>query len=131
VKARQHSYFFITVVIVTTLLLFAHEFLPDNLRKRIFHFPEIDTIGHLTSFFILTWVCHSIIKLSLSFCIPLLIFYGALTEIGQSFLNYRSGQLGDFIADILGISLFVIAKWFYINFFRKNINKNVNKDLIE
>jgi len=117
------------VIITTILLLFAHEFLPDTLRKRIFHFPEIDTIGHLTSFFILTWVCHSIIKLSLPLCIPLLIFYGALTEIGQSFLSYRSGQIGDFIADVIGISLFVIAKWLYVSFFRKNISRTINKDL--
>jgi len=54
---------------------------------------------------------------------PLLIFYGALTEIGQSFLGYRSGQLGDFIADIIGISLFVLTKWLYLRFFRKNITK--------
>jgi len=131
VKARQHSYFFIIVVIVMTLLLFAHEFLPDSLRKRIFHFPEIDTIGHLTSFFILTWVCHSIIKLSLPICVVLLICYGALTEVGQSFLSYRSGQLGDFIADVIGISLFVMAKWIYVNFFRKNIKRELNKTLVE
>ena len=119
-KARQHSYFLFTVIIVTILLFFAHEFLPDALRKHIFQFPEIDTIGHLTSFFILTWVFHSIIKLSLPFCVPLLIFYGALTEVGQSFLGYRSGEFGDFIADVIGISLFVLAKWLYLSYFRKN-----------
>ncbi len=122
-RARQHYYFFITVSIISILLLFAHEFLPDPLRKRLFQFPALDTIGHLTSFFILTWVSHSIIKLPLSICMPLLIFYGALTEIGQSFLGYRSGQLGDFIADIIGISLFVLTKWLYLRFFRKNITK--------
>lgn len=102
-----------TVIIVSIVLLSAHEFLPDSIRKRIFQFPEIDTIGHLTSFFILTWVCHSVIKLSLSICMPLLIIYGALTEIGQSFLGYRSGAFGDFFADIIGISLFVLIKWLY------------------
>jgi VanZ family protein len=123
VRARQHYYFFITISIISILLLFAHEFLPDPLRKRLYQFPEIDTIGHLTSFFILTWVCHSIIKLPLFICLPLLIFYGALTEIGQSFLGYRNGELGDFIADIVGISLFVLTKWLYLRFFRKNITK--------
>lgn len=126
-KARQHSYFLITVIIVTTLLLFAHEFLPDTLRKRIFQFPEIDTIGHLTSFFILTWVTHSVIKISLPICTPLLIFYAALTEIGQSFLGYRSGELGDFIADVIGISLFLVTKWLYLSFFRKNTNKDLTE----
>ncbi|MCP4321623.1 MAG: hypothetical protein GY787_07185 [Alteromonadales bacterium] len=128
-KARQHSYFFITVIIVTTLLFFAHELLPDNLREHIFRFPEIDTIGHLTSFFILTWLCHSVIKLPLSLCLPLLIFYGALTEVAQCFLSYRSGQWGDFIADIIGISLFVLTKWLYLTFFRTTVNKPVSKKL--
>lgn len=118
-RARQHYYFFITVSIISILLLFAHEFLPDPLRKRLFQFPALDTIGHLTSFFILTWVSHSIIKLPLFICMPLLIFYAALTEVGQSFLGYRSGELGDFIADIIGISLFVLTKWLYLRFFRK------------
>jgi VanZ family protein len=116
VKARQHTYFFITITIITILLFFAHEFLPDPLRKKIFQFPAIDTIGHLTSFFILTWVSHSIIKLSLITCLPLLVFYAALTEIGQSLLGYRTGEIGDFIADVVGISLFVLAKWLYIAF---------------
>lgn len=118
-KARQHSYFFITVLIISILLLFIHDFLPDPLRERIFQFPAIDTIGHLTSFFILTWVSHSVIKLSLPFCIPLLTFYAALTEVGQSFLGYRSGELGDFIADVVGISLFILAKQLYLSFFKK------------
>ncbi|KGJ90599.1 VanZ family protein [Colwellia psychrerythraea] len=125
-KARQHYYFFLTVIIVSITLLFAHEFLPDNLRKRIFQFPEIDTIGHLTSFFILTWVCHSVIKLSLTVCIPLLIFYGALTEIGQSFLGFRSGEWGDFFADVIGISLFVLAKFLYLNIFKNSSRQAKN-----
>ncbi|GAW94885.1 MULTISPECIES: VanZ family protein [Colwellia] len=122
-KARQHTYFFIAVIIVTILLLFAHEFSPDTLRKRIFQFPAIDTMGHLISFFILTWVSHSVIKLSLRLCVPLLMFYGALTEIGQSFLGYRSGEFGDFIADVIGISLFVLATWLYLIFFQKKVTK--------
>ncbi|ALO34025.1 hypothetical protein CMT41_04255 [Colwellia sp. MT41] len=122
-KARQHTYFFIAVIIVTILLLFAHEFLPDTIRKRIFQFPAIDTMGHLISFFILTWVSHSVIKLSLRLCVPLLMFYGALTEIGQSFLGYRSGEFGDFIADVIGISLFVLATWLYLIFFQKTVTK--------
>ncbi|TYK65939.1 VanZ family protein [Colwellia echini] len=118
-KARQHTYFFITVIVILIALLFAHELLPDDIRKRIFKFPTIDTIGHLTSFFILTWVSHSVIKLSLPFCIPLLIFYAALTEVGQSFLGYRNGELNDFFADVVGIGLFVLAKWLYVKFFRQ------------
>jgi len=128
VKARQHYYFFITVIIITISLLFAHEFLPDLLRRRIFQLPAIDTLGHLTSFFILTWVSHSIIKLSLALAVPLLIFYGALTEVGQSFLGFRNGEFGDFIADVVGIFLFVLAKWLYHYFVRKTITPTLTTD---
>ncbi len=127
-KARQHYYFFITVIIITVSLLFAHEFLPDLLRRRIFQLPAIDTIGHLTSFFILTWVSHSIIKLSLAVAVPLLIFYGALTEVGQSFLGFRNGEFGDFLADVVGIFLFVLAKWLYRSFVRKTITPSLTTD---
>lgn len=119
-KARQHYYFFITVIIASILLLCAHEFLPNTLRKSIFQFPAIDTIGHLTSFFILTWVSHSVIKLSLPVCVILLSFYAALTEVGQSFLGYRNGEAGDFVADVVGIILFVLAKQLYRRFYQKN-----------
>jgi len=128
VKARQHYYFFITVIIITISLLFAHEFLPDFLRRRIFQLPAIDTIGHLTSFFILTWVSHSIIKLSLALAVPLLIFYGALTEVGQSFLGFRNGEFGDFLADVVGIFLFVLTKWLYHFFVRKTITPTLTTD---
>ena len=109
-KARQHYYFFITVIIITISLLFAHEFLPDLLRRRIFQLPAIYTIGHLTSFFILTWVSHSIIKLSLALAVPLLIFYGALTEVGQSFLGFRNGEFGDFPPNLRGLSKYLALR---------------------
>jgi hypothetical protein len=128
VKARQHYYFFITVIIITISLLFALEFLPDLLRGRIFQLPAIDTIGHLTSFFILTWVSHSIIKLSLAVAVPLLIFYSVLTEVGQSFLGFRNGEFGDFLADVIGIFIFVLTKWLYRNLVRKTITPSLTTD---
>lgn len=120
VKARQHYYFLITVLIITVAVLFAHEFLPDPIRKRLFQMPAIDTIGHLTSFFLLAWVCHSVLKLSLTLCVPLLTFYAALTEVGQSFLGYRKGEFSDFIADVVGVLLFVLIKWLYSRYFKHN-----------
>ena len=126
-KARQHYYFFIFVILVLLLFLFAHEFLPNNLRRSIFQFAAIDKIGHIISFFILTWVSHSIIKLPLLFCVLLLSFYAGLTEVGQSFLSYRSGQFGDFFADIIGVLLFVLVKFLYRYYFKKsNISTNKN-----
>jgi|TARA_B110000211_G_scaffold78149_3_gene91670 VanZ family protein len=38
-------------------------------------------------------------------------FYGALTEIGQYYLGFRSAQLSDFISDLIGIALFAIIRW--------------------
>lgn len=112
-KARQHYYFFLALVALFSILFFAHHFLPESFRKHFYQLPAIDTLGHIIGFFILTWVCHSIIKLSLRICVPLLIFYAALTEIGQSYLSFRKGEAGDYIADVIGVLLFVMLKWLY------------------
>jgi len=72
---------------------------------------RLDSIGHIIGFFLLAWFLFATLKLStinLSIC---LVFYGALTEIGQVYLGFRNGEVSDFIADIIGISLFVLMRW--------------------
>jgi len=65
----------------------------------------------MIGFFILAWLLHGIFKfpvLSISIC---LVFYAALTELGQLYLGFRNGEISDFIADIVGITLFIGIKW--------------------
>jgi len=80
---------------------------------------QIDTIGHFISFFCLTWVLCSFIKLptmSVSFC---LVLYALLSELGQYYLGYRNGEVKDFVADVLGVLLFVILKWYAVIYFNR------------
>ena len=40
-----------------------------------------------------------------------MVFYGAVTELSQLYLGFRNGEISDFIADVLGISLYMAIKW--------------------
>jgi len=40
-------------------------------------------------------------------------FYAALTEVGQYYLGFRSADFSDFIADMVGIMLFITLKVIY------------------
>lgn len=114
-KIRHHLTFFILIISATTLLFFSSEFLlPIELKKLIFRSPQIDTIGHFISFFILAWLIHSLIKLTLVETLLTLSFYGALSELGQYYLGFRNGELSDFFADIFGVSLFILLKLLHL-----------------
>ena len=119
-KARHHLLFFFALFIGFLLLVFATElFIPENIKNAIFKFPQIDTIGHFTGFFILTWVISSVLRLPLLNIVICLIFYGALTEIGQWYLGFRNGEFTDFLADATGILIFALLKWSAIVYGKK------------
>jgi len=113
VKARHHYLFLFTIISLITLLLFSDVLLTAEIRKVVFRFPKIDTIGHFVSFFSLTWVVHSIIKLPIKITLITLIFYAGLTELGQAYLGFRTGEFTDFLADVVGIISFVGLKYLY------------------
>ena len=72
---------------------------------------QMDTVGHAIGFFILTFTINALLKLpliNLSIC---LTFYAAFTEIGQHYLGFRRGEISDFIADVVGILLFILFHW--------------------
>lgn len=89
-------------------------FIFDDFRNVLFINTQADTIGHAFGFFFLIWLLHSLIKLPLFTIALCLIFYGALTEMGQYYLGYRNAELRDFIADIIGILFFVFLKCLHI-----------------
>ena len=80
-------------------------------HSAIFQHTQIDAIGHFISFFVLTWFLHVFLKLSLILLTPTLIIYGFMTEVGQAYLGFRSGQISDFVADIAGVLCFVLIRW--------------------
>jgi VanZ family protein len=113
VKARHHFLFLFIIVCLIISLLFSDVLLSAELRKAIFRFPKIDTIGHFITFFSLTWVVHSIIKIPLKITILTLTFYAGLSELGQAYLGFRTGELTDFLADVVGILFFASLKWLF------------------
>lgn len=101
----------IAIILVSLVMFFSPNLF--DLSHHKFRFPQIDTIGHFTSFFLLTWFVHSLLKISLGRTIITLMLYGALTEFGQHFLVYRQGDITDYIADVFGILFFALLKFLY------------------
>ncbi|MFT7007945.1 MAG: VanZ family protein [Colwellia sp.] len=127
-KIRHHLTFFILIISAAILLFFSSELLlPAELKKIVFRSPQIDTIGHFIGFFILAWLVHSLIKLTLIETFITLIFYGALSELGQYYLGFRNGEFSDFYADIAGISSFILLKLLYLVYKKKCISPLIKK----
>jgi VanZ family protein len=115
VKARYHLLFVTLLVIAAILLFFPSAFLfTTEIKKIVFRSPQIDKIGHFISFFILAWVMHSHLKISLMTTLGTLTFYGAFTEFGQFYLGFRNAEFSDFFADIFGIIFFILLKSLYL-----------------
>jgi len=130
-KTRHHLTFFILIISAAILLFFSSELLlPAALKKIVFRSPQIDTIGHFIGFFVLAWLVHSLIKLTLVETLITLSFYGALSELGQYYLGFRNGEFSDFFADIAGISLFILLKSLYLIYKKACIKKSNKKNLI-
>lgn len=127
-KIRHHLTFFILIISAAILLFFSSELLlPAELKKIVFRSPQIDTIGHFIGFFILAWLVHSLIKLTLIETFITLIFYGALSELGQYYLGFRNGEFSDFYADIAGISSFILLKLLYLVYKKNCISPLIKK----
>ena len=119
-KSRHHLLFLLLVILSFTLV-----FISDDLRNLILTTTGIDSIGHIISFFGLTWILSSFVKLPLMNTAICLVFYGALSELGQYYLGFRNGEFRDFIADIIGILLFVLLKWCSIVYGKRHASGSV------
>ena len=106
-KSRYH----LSILSILVFLFFCLYFSSDEFKRLVFRSTEVDSIGHIVSFFALTWVLHSILKLPLANTMFTVAFYGALTELGQYYLGFRNGEFSDFFADVIGVALFGITRW--------------------
>jgi len=118
-KSRYH----LSILVLIVILFFCLYFSSVDFRRLAFRSTEIDSIGHIISFFCLTWVLHSILKLPLFNTLLTVAFYGLLTELGQLYLGFRSGQLSDFLADLIGIALFGIIRWSILMYRNRSSNR--------
>jgi len=108
-KNLHHILFLITLLTLSSILLLSNE-----LRQLIFDNTQIDTIGHFIGFFCLTWVLSSLIKLPSGPLTFTLILYSAFSEMAQYYLGFRNGEIKDFVADVIGILLFMLLKWVWV-----------------
>ncbi len=113
-KYLHHLLFFLVILVSVVILTISNE-----VREVVFQLTKIDTIGHFIGFFCLTWILNSLFKLPLFNLAICLVLYSGLTEIGQYYLGFRNGEFRDFIADIIGIGIFVIIKWMVVVYGRK------------
>ncbi len=128
-KIRHHLAFLFIIICAAILLFFSNELsIPAELKKIVFRSPKIDTVGHFIGFFILAWLVHSLIKLTLLETFITLSFYGALSELGQYYLGFRNGEFSDFFADIVGISLFILLKLLYLIYKKLWVKQVSQKD---
>lgn len=119
-KSRYHLLIIILIVaLFLSLYLISPEF-----RTIVLRSTKVDSIGHIISFFGLTWVLHSILKLPLFNTMLTVSLYGALTEFGQYYLGFRSGEVSDFIADLIGVALFGIIRWSILIYRNRSSNRS-------
>lgn len=109
-KSKQQ----LLIILICSLLLILIFFIPNEFKIMIINKIQIDTIGHIIGFFGLSWILIRFVKLPLMNTVICLYFYSALTEIGQYYLGFRSGQFFDFVADVVGISLFATLQWLIV-----------------
>ena len=109
-KSRQHLLFLL--ILILAIIVFS--FLTNDFKSLILSGTRIDTVGHFIGFFLLTWFLNVVIKLSMTELFFALLVYAALTEVGQFYLGFRNGEVSDFIADVIGISLYAFIKWLIV-----------------
>lgn len=117
-KNLHHFLFILTLILIAISLTFS-----SDIRSMVFRNTQIDTIGHFIGFFCLTWVLSSLIRLPMWPLTIALIFYAALSELGQYYLGFRNGEMKDFIADLFGIFMFVLLKWVWLVYGKKLLKK--------
>lgn len=80
--------------------------------------PNLDKMGHLGSFFCLSYLTYLAFRPRWYWLTILLTGYAILIELVQSRLPYRSASIADVLADFIGIALFYFSLWAYGKYFR-------------
>ena len=80
--------------------------------------PHFDKIGHIGSFFVLSYLTYFAFKPRWYILAVVLAFYAVFIEMVQSQLSYRSASFADVVADMIGILLFYLTQWLYKRYFK-------------
>ncbi len=101
----------VIALIVISYLVFSRPNYPQLI-------PHMDKVGHLGSFFCLSYLTYLAFKPRWQYLAMTLAGYAIFIELVQSTLPYRSASVGDFIADMAGVVLFYLSHWSYLRYFR-------------
>ena len=82
-------------------------------------FPHLDKIAPFSIFFLMT-LFLIIGRLKRNYALIFCILYALFIEIVQTFLNYRTGSIFDFVSDILGITFAI----FFLFFLEKSLKEH-------
>lgn len=93
-------------LIVISYLVFSQPSYPQTI-------PNMDKVGHLLSFFCLSYLTHLAFKPRWYFLAMTLACYAIFIELVQSYLPYRSASIADLIADMIGVLFFYFCHWCY------------------
>nr|WP_210147114.1 VanZ family protein [Shewanella sp. WXL01] len=76
-------------------------------------FQHMDKVGHLGSFFALSYLAYYAFKPKWYILTSILTLYAILIEVIQSQLPYRNASVDDVAADLLGVGLFYVCLKIY------------------
>ncbi|WOT05958.1 VanZ family protein [Shewanella youngdeokensis] len=100
----------ITLMVVTYLVF-------SKPNYSVNTFAHFDKVGHLGSFFVLSYLTYFAFKPRWYVLAIVLTIYAIFIEMVQSQLSYRSASLADIIADMVGVLLFYFTQWLYRKYF--------------
>jgi len=83
-------------------MFFSYKFLAPSEHSGI-DIPHLDKIGHLIVFALLSFFSHKAYQLAPKSQLMIWAIYGAVIEILQGFTGYRSADVLDWLADMLGV----------------------------
>jgi VanZ family protein len=92
------------VVLSTATFLFLWQF-PSTGAQSI---PHLDKLVHFGIFFVLALTFHRAFALSAKLSLLILVCYGFLIEIAQSYAPGRSADVYDWLADASGVVAYFI-----------------------
>lgn len=85
----------------------SYKFLTPSQHSGI-NIPHLDKLAHAGLFFILAWLAHRGYQLNATKQLLWLGIYGALIEVLQATTGYRSGDVLDWLADLLGVVILIL-----------------------
>ncbi|MCF1427283.1 MAG: VanZ family protein [Shewanella sp.] len=105
-KSRFFQFALLAALLVVSYLVFSRPTYPQGI-------PNLDKVGHLGSFLLLSWLTFEAFRLRWHVLVPLMALYAFAIELVQSYLPYRSASFSDFVADMVGVALFYLLAWLF------------------